>query len=514
MDVSIQARGLSALACFAISCAIVTGLFFWQGWQGFNLYDEGFLWYGAQRVMVGEVPLRDFQSYDPGRYYWSAAIMTIWGDAGIVALRAAIAACQVVGLTIALLLISGRSRRPNVLMIVLAAATLSVWMYPRHKLFDITISIALVAALAFMIRKASPKSCFAAGVVVGLAAVFGRNHGVYAVAASIASIAWLARRENAFRFPGYLAAWAAGVAAGYLPMLAMIVFVPGFATAFWESVVFLFEMQGTNLPLPVPWPWLVPTGTAFSIATAQDFLIGMFFVAVLVFGVLGIAWIIRQELRHKPVAPELVSCVFLSFPYAHFAFSRSDIGHLSQGIFPLLVGCFVAMRNLRGSLKWPLAILLTAASLFIMLPQQPGWICRIKYNCIETEVAGNDLNVDLGSANSLRILKELVGTYSPDGRSFVATPFWPGAYAVFSRKSPGWEIFALFPRSEAFQLKEIENISKANPGFVLVWDYALDENEDLRFRNSHPLIDRFFREHFDQLPDSGQNPAYQIYKPR
>jgi hypothetical protein len=510
----VQARSSRALVSFAVACAIVTGLFFLQAWQGFNLYDEGFLWYGAQRVIAGEVPLRDFQSYDPGRYYWSAAIMTIWGDGGIVALRAAIAACQAVGLAIALLLISARSQRPNVLMTILAAATLSVWMYPRHKLFDIALSVALIAALAFMVRRASRKSCFAAGVVVGLAAVFGRNHGVYGVAASIAVIAWLAGRGNGFRFLTNLAAWAAGVAVGYLPVLAMIVFVPGFATALWDSVLFLFEIKTTNLPLPVPWPWQVETDPDFPMATARDFLAGIFFIAILVFGVLGLAFVIRQRLRHKPIAPELVSCVFLSFPYAHFAFSRPDIGHLSQGIFPFLVGCFVAVRNLRASFKWPLTILLTAASLFVMLPRQPGWNCHIVLDCIETDIAGNNLHVEPVHANSIQLLKELVGKYSPDGRSFVVAPFWPGAYALFGRKSPVWETFAVFPRSEAFQLKEIENIKKANPGFVLVWDYALDGNDDSRFRNTHPLTDRFFRDHFDRLPDSGQNSGYQIYRPK
>ena len=133
---------------------------------------------------------------------------------------------------------------------------------------------------------------------------------------------------------------------------------------------------------------------------------------------------------------------------------------------------------------------------------------------IDADGAVEELDVAVGGATNLRILKELVGTYAPDGRSFVAMPSSPGLYALFSRKSPIWETFALFPRSEAFQREEIENIRKANPGLVLVWDHALDGNEDLRFRNTHPLVDRFFRDHFDRLPDSSPPLGYQIYKSR
>lgn len=511
---SVQARGPRALAYFAISCAVVTGLFFWQGWQDFHLGDEGFLWYGAQRVIAGEVPLRDFQSYDPGRYYWSAAIMTLSGDSGIIALRAAVAAFEVAGLTLALLMISGRNRNPNVFLTVLAAATLSVWMYPRHKLFDITLSIALIGAFACLIRNATPRFSFAAGVMVGLVAVFGSNHGVYGVAGGLCVIAYLASRENAFPLLSGLTAGAAGVVVGYLPVLAMIAFVPGYADALWKSIVFLFEIKTTNLPLQAPWPWRVPIDADLPIATAQKLLVGTFFIALLAFGAAAIAFVVRRTPRHGAPAPELVSCAFLSLPYAHYAFSRPDIGHLALGIFPLLIGCFVAIRDLRAVLKWPLALALTAASLLIMLPHQPGWGCRFDYHCVETDVAGSKLNVDLGSANSLRILRELIAQYSPAGRSFVATPFWPGAYPAFGRASPMWEIYALFPRSEAFQLAEIERIKKANPGFILVWDYALDDDENLRFRNTHPLIDQFFRDHYDRLPDSPQKLGYQVYRSR
>lgn len=146
----------------ATQCAVFVS-FVWQGHVGFSLWDEGFLWYGVQSVMVGEVPIRDFMSYDPGRYYWCAAIMAAWGDNGIMALRAAVAIFQATGLFIGLSLVAKHAKWKDLIYCLLVAVMLAAWMFPRHKLFDISLSMMLLGVLTHLVMNPHGRSYFFAG---------------------------------------------------------------------------------------------------------------------------------------------------------------------------------------------------------------------------------------------------------------------------------------------------------------------------------------------------------------
>ena len=140
------------IATAVLSTIAIFALFMWEGSKGFYLTDEGYLWYGAQRALLGEVPICDFMSYDPGRYYWAAGFMSLWGDNGILTLRAAVAVFQALGLFVGLYLIVGASPRHRLLYALLSALTLTGWMFPYHKMFDISVSIFLIGALSFLAR--------------------------------------------------------------------------------------------------------------------------------------------------------------------------------------------------------------------------------------------------------------------------------------------------------------------------------------------------------------------------
>ncbi len=510
---SLRSRVLVALL---VSGALVVGSFVWQGGYGFNIGDEGFLWYGVQRVRTGEVPLLDFMSYDPGRYYWSAALTAVLQDDGIMALRGTVAVFQLFGLFVGLQLLWQGKTRLDATLFTLAAITLITWMYPRHKLFDISLSIALVGVLTLLVQQPSRQRFFLAGVAVGLVAVFGRNHGVYGVAAILGAVVYLACRQlNIAGLMSGMACCLGGIVIGYLPILVLAAFVPGFAAAFWEGIRSIFERGTTNLPLPVPWPWLVPVTQMPPAAATAEVLTGVFFIAILAFAVCGILWAIRQALRRRPVPPEFVACSVLALPYAHYAFSRADVGHLAQGIFPFLIGVFVLLNNWPNKARRIVALVIAGASLMVMLPLHPGWECRVSQSCIAADAAGDLLKVDPNTAGILAMLKDTVDQYAPNGRSFVATPLWPGAYALYKRKSPMWEIYALFPQQNDFQRREIERLKAAKPGFVLVLDIPVDGRDDLRFSNTHALIKQFIRDNFDSTTTAIWPPQqFQFYKAR
>lgn len=510
-----SALPLNAIALIALVAVALS--FWWQGNMGFSLWDEGYLWYGAQRVMLGEVPILDFAAYEPGRYYWSAALMHVFGGDGIMSLRLAVVVFQCAGLFAGLWVVSTAmrgSRSGQTLYLILAAVVLMSWMFPRHKLFDVSASLLLLATITWLASTLTPSRFFLAGLSVGIVALFGRNHGLYGAVASIGYMLWLmlSREGRTFVARGILP-WAAGVLVGFSPVLFMAALIPGFAAAFLDSVLFHIQFGATNLPLPVPWPWTVPVHVLSTPNAVRLILAGFFFIALLVFGVISIGRGVLRYQHPRAIPPALVASTALVFPYAHFAFSRPDIGHLSQGIFPLVVGCLVLLARLPALQLWTLASVLCATSMATMLSFHPGWVCRFEVACTDVDIAGRTLRIDPDSANAISLIRQMSAQHSPQGEPFFTAPYWPGAYAVMRQRAPNWEIYAVVPRPPAFEQMEIERLAKSQPRFVVIFDLPLDGREELRYRYTHPLMYRYIQENFKRIPYP-QVPSYEIYLPQ
>jgi len=516
MNRLLQNKSYIVLQSLAVSGLVVWLAFAWQGNVGISLWDEGFLWYGTQRVLLDEVPILDFMAYDPGRYYWSATFIEIFGDNGIMSVRSAAAVFQALGLFTGLLLLatSEKRERPSLIFSVLSAAVLVMWMFPRHKLFDISVSIFLIVALANLVKEPSARRYFALGGCVGLAAVFGRNHGLYGVIASLATITWLWVKDQADlgSCVKKILSWGSGVVIGYLPVIVMILLIPGFGESFLEGVRFQLERDSTNLPLPVPWPWTVDLSSIDGDAI-HSLLIGIFFLGVLLFPAFSISWVVWRTLKNRPAPSTLVASAFLSLPYAHYAFSRADVGHLALGIFPFLIGSLTMLASVAPKIRWPISVALCCSSFWVMHVFHPGWHCLSKDKCIDVVIAGETLRVRHSPAAEVSLLRELDNRFAPSGESFIAAPFWPGAYALLERKSPMWAVYALWPRDAAFQKREIDRIKASQPAFALIFDIPLDGRDELRFANTHPIIYQYIVDNFDRQPHEYGSP-YQLFLPK
>jgi hypothetical protein len=506
--------GFALWAAIAVVAAIAA-LFSLEGAVGFNLADEGYLWYGAQRVLSGEVPIRDFDSYDPGRYYWSAAIMGLLGDNGIISLRIAGAIFQSLGLVLAVLVLRRGVPRASLTFLVLAGATLLIWMLPRHKVFDVTLAIFLIAALSQLIERPSTGRYFLMGLLVGAVAIFGRNHGVYGAVASLAAMGVLTWQHRGAALVRALPAFSAGVLIGYAPLLIALLVVPNLFEAFWKDASILVNYVlhndgGTNLALPVPWPWNANVLRGSWIDGVHRVTVGLFFLAVLSFSIAAPGYVLLT--RPGRTNSVFAACAFLAVPYAHFAFSRADAPHLAQGIFPLLIGILAAPCIRSERVRLALGASVLVASVFAAGPLHSGWGAWRAGNWQSAEVGRDRLLVSPAVAGDLRILADLVDRYAANGRAFMVTPYWPGAYAVFERKAPVFDTYALIPRSPGFQDAEIARIRGANLGFVAVLDTRLDGLDERRYRKTHPLIFQFIVENFEPAPEG--HGALQVYVPR
>jgi hypothetical protein len=457
------------------------------------------------------VPLRDFMSYDIGRYYWAGALLSMCGAHGLVATRSSALAFEGVCLFIGLGALARSAPKEHFGWWALSAVGFASWMCPEYRIFDIAVGIVPVAALSVVIERPSVRRWFFVGVVVGLVGVLGRNHGLYSATASCGVMAWLAlgNREG----PATIwaaAAWGAGVIIGYLPVLGMMAFVPGFAAAFLAGFRIYFEMHATNLTLALPFPWRLPLGHFSWFDFIHGVLEWLCFIGIVVYGVAGIVWAIRCRLVRAPFSSVFVASVFVALPYSHLAYSRADLIHLASSVIPVLVGAFAWLSGQTWNLKWPGALLLVGLSMVVSLPLHP----RAHWRMVDEQIAGDALLVSPELVKTLAGLEALTNKYAPVGRPFAVLPNFPGAYAAFGRKSPLWELYAVFPRGQDFQREEIRRLASAKPGFVVILDCRIDGRNELRYQKTHELIERYVRDNFTPLPDRELGDGYKVYRAR
>lgn len=483
-------------ALFWLALVLAGSSFALQGRSGINLADEGFLWYGVQRTAAGEVPLRDFQSYDPGRYYWCAPGTFLFGK-GLVALRFSEALFQALGLWAGLL--AARRLTHDWKLLALAGVTLTVWMFPSHKLFDHSLLLTAILVAVRLIEQPSRERIFVAGGFIGLCTFFGRNHALYsfmAIGALLLLLCWKARREVPAR---HLLLWCCGLLVGSIPLLAMIAFVPGFYVAYSDSLQSIFR-NGANLGLPVPWLWRISySGDALTVM--RRVLLGVLYLALPLFYLCSVASAFRMNAESLKKHALLVACSFIGLVYAHHAFARADLSHMAQAIHPFTLGVCAAVTCFSCPRRklWIGLTVFAVAGLVGGVQQSPAYqrlVSRVPW--LEFD-AGKKVFIPAADARFYNCLRRFADKNLSPHEPLLIAPFTPGLYPILDRPSPLWELYFFFSATAAEQKVAIEQLGAKRVNWALVSDATLDRRDDLRFAATHKSLSGYLRENFQPV---------------
>ncbi|MCU1272017.1 MAG: hypothetical protein JWN74_3311 [Acidobacteriaceae bacterium] len=499
------AKWLNISEALLLSAAVSLTVLSLQCRYGFNLGDEGWLWYISQRTALGDVPLRDFFSYDPGRYYWSAAVFKLLGRSGFFEQLLANYLFAIVGLALAYLAMfrAGLSRSWRILILLLLGVVLG---FPRHKIYEQTLSLIAVAAIAFLF--AAPqrfKRWLLLGFVIGLTAFVGRNSGVFCSIAAVIGYVLLRIRCETPRLTRVLAAVAGGIAIGYSPVLFMILGVHSFASPFWDSILMT---PSWSWSLPIPFPWHVHLRGLHGLDLLQARAVSWLCVAVPV----TYAFLLWRAARSRA---ELDGAEWLSVAasaagvgFLVHAFYTSDFFHIAQGVVPFVIaaGAFSAHLWRTAARRWSVAVFCVLAFLILAcwLPMEPlVQHLRTRHyapaSVEQIRIDGRLFEVDAAQAELMKTVETAFRQCGPGDGKFMEAPYYPGLYAFLNTRAPFWDTYYLWPRSDQVQQAHIDALQQSRTALILLNpESAMNGRESLELVRTNPRLVEYIAAHYQR----------------
>jgi hypothetical protein len=253
-----------------------------------------------------------------------------------------------------------------------------------------------------------------------------------------------------------LVAFVTGGIVGYSPVIACHLFASGFTAAFIDSIRMLFEAGTTNLPLPLPriQALLQPSAGQDGASALRESLLALAGLAgggVLILAMHRV-WKDWRPSNVGTTASDTASdaasdaaarsaggavfaaAVLVSIPYAHYTVSRFDVFHVALSILPILVAAWTWPGRKRTGLGDLVLVAAVVAGTVLSLFEQRAYPMLRGWTAERVQVLGDTLYVEPHAADVLSLLRAQVDAHARDGQSFLAAPYWPGAYAVERRR--------------------------------------------------------------------------------
>lgn len=155
---------------------VLVGWFYYMAYwnYGFIMNDEGFLLDGVVRFLGGQLPLRDFYSYAPLRYFYYAGWFQFVG-AHVMVERFSM---MVFGVVVPLMMFLVAWRRLPLLLALIPTGMVMLAPGPWLKFIDTFIPILNLWLMLKFLEKPSSGRLFGCGIVLGASAMIRQDHAL------------------------------------------------------------------------------------------------------------------------------------------------------------------------------------------------------------------------------------------------------------------------------------------------------------------------------------------------
>ena len=495
-----------------LGTAVSLTVFALQWRYGFLWSDEGWLWYISQRTVLGQVPLRDVFSYDPGRYYWSAAVFMLTGSSGLYQQILANYLFAIIGLAAAYFatIRAGLARSRRVAILLLLGIVIG---FPRHKIYEQTLSLICVAAIAFVFAAPQKlKRWFVLGILIGIAAFFGRNSGTFCLLATVIAFLVLRLRHEGPSLRRAIGALAGGMLIGYSPILLMLAAVPHFASAFFQSLLLTPTWAWS---LKIPFPWHVHIKGLHGLDVLQARAVSWLCIAVPLTYATILWHAIRKRVRLDSKEWLAAAASAAGAGFLVHAFYTADFFHIAEGVVPFVIAAGALSAHLWGSRmrQWSLVVFCGMTFLVIAcwLPMEPlvqhlRAEARAPASEEQISIAGRFFDVPAEQAEIMQVVAAAFLDCTPHDGGFLGAPFYPGMYAFLNTRAPLWDTYYLWPRSDQIQQQDIDALQRDHTALVLLNpQFAMNGRESLELVRTNPKLVAYIQAHYQRsevkLPD-------------
>jgi hypothetical protein len=432
---------IADLACVLVLASVAFAIGLPRYRVGIDWQDEGFLAYGAVRVMEGQVPNRDFVSLQPPlSFYVAAAIFKLFGTS--------LGSLRIWGLSIHVLiplLIYVVSRNFMNCLLSMAAALPAVIMgMPYYGFVPLAvwqgITASLVASALYIPAALAQRRwlAFCAGIVTALSVFLRHDQGLYlcvsiavlTVALRYAADSRIAKSELKTIFGVWLAG--AGVVATALVI-------------FWHEEKALPEMFKQLVVFPMK-TYVKTSARPFPMFNAQSPLAQnamtlLYYVPPVLAG-LAAVWIIGQTMHRRFLRREafLAFLAVWSVLFYCQVLTRSDPVHLLIALPPFFIlltygwGIFLADFCAKKFVKISSSLIAAAAAVCFLCIVRPVVLPDLTKMNEALELPRGGVRIENGAF--LTDLIRRVQSYVPPDRSILALPYEPMFYFLCERRNP------------------------------------------------------------------------------